>query len=118
MKLISMTDFVLKQLETKQSTSEFKEVVRNYANFLKRPLTSGIFVPCDLDDNILEDVGLIPSHELEQYRKAKERVLFQFDYLMTTERAKELISAYSTIEEYGQNYEPELTESAIKQIGL
>ena len=43
MKLISMTDFVLEQdekyLKGFMSLTEFNSLARNYANFLKQPLT-------------------------------------------------------------------------------
>lgn len=88
MKLISMIDFVLEQLSIKQSSSEFKEAVKNYANFLKQPLHLGMFVPCDEDGNVLEEPRTntiqdanFDIEEVEQYQKAKERVLFEgFEY--------------------------------------
>ena len=86
MKLISMTDFVLEQGK-KPNNSDFRErffvKVLNYANFLKQPLTLGMFVPCDNDGNVLE----IPTKEnsndtidhdtkLMDYNDAKSKVLF------------------------------------------
>lgn len=67
MKLISMTDFVLEQRGDNLK----------YAQFLKQSLNLGMFVPCDLEGNVLQDPGLIPSYELQEYRKYKERVLFE-----------------------------------------
>lgn len=57
MKLISMTDFVLQQ-EVKlkgvvKRDSDFNLIV-NYANFLKQPLTLGMFVPCDEEGAVLD----------------------------------------------------------------
>ena len=83
MKLISMTDFVLEQYESTKNPTIFEETVHNYANFLKQPLTLGMFVPCDDDGNVLE----IPTKEnsnntidhyskLMDYNDAKSKVLF------------------------------------------
>lgn len=55
MKLISMTDFVFNQINQKQSVSEFKESVKKYAELLKQTLNLGMFIPCDLEGNILEE---------------------------------------------------------------
>jgi len=84
-KLISMTDFVL----TDKYTSTGHKM---YAEFLKQSLTLGMFVPCDLDGNVLEE----PKRDFEEdevsergrcedafyednndYQEAKERVLFK-----------------------------------------
>lgn len=98
MKLISMTDFVLEQTELykedKISVFDFALRVKKYAQFLKQPLTLGMFVPCDEEGNVLEE-PIISEHLLDSpggspikskntpeayyYRKAKERVLFEFD---------------------------------------
>jgi hypothetical protein len=152
MKLISMTDFVLEQ---KQSTSikEKKfiddelisiEKIRNYANFLKQPLTLGMFVPCDEEGNILEE----PIDNLEtkncdeldsfnnlvvEYDKAKEHVLFEgFKINENVSISCENLILYIfwnysgtwklshgiyTIEDLVE-YNLTLTESAIKKIGL
>lgn len=83
MKLISMTDFVLEQkytttLDISQVDFYDKELnilskIRNYARFLKKPLTLGMFVPCDEDGSVLEE----PKTFNEKYQLAKERVLFK-----------------------------------------
>ena len=151
-----MTSFVLDQLEIKQSTSEFKEVVRNYANFLKQPLTLSMFVPCDEDGNILSepsdydyfvsdneqyfqgDIG-----ECQKYVEAKERVLFKGFEVKSSKihENRDFIGweiynpsifintgngwnkpefpDFETIEDLTNfRKDIELTESAIKQIGL
>jgi len=91
MKLISMTDFVIEQNKIKQSTSEFKESIINYYKFLKKPITLGMFVPCDLEGNVLRkptkpehpyndkecDIYAQYQMYLYRYKKAKERVLFK-----------------------------------------
>jgi hypothetical protein len=85
MKLQSMTDFVLSLdiTEIKQRNS-----IINYANFLKQPLTLGMFIPCDLEGNMLGKQytknhlksinydGCIDDYALK-YKEAKERVLFK-----------------------------------------
>lgn len=95
MKLISMTDFVLEQSESIESDmlgyGEFIDKVVKYAKFLKQPLTLGMFIPCDEDDNVLIE----PLHykewckkslnvpycldlsKYEQYQQSKESVLFE-----------------------------------------
>lgn len=61
-----MTDFVLEQRMTSEEISKssfydiqthickFYDKVFAYANFLKQPLMPGMFVPCDLEGDILE----------------------------------------------------------------
>lgn len=90
MKLISMREFVLEQIEVKQSTSEFKETIVNYAKFLSQPLTLGMFVPVDEEGNVLSEPEMYyrqtgfdevtpeyDAKEVEEYQQAKERVLFE-----------------------------------------
>jgi hypothetical protein len=55
MQLISMTDFVLEQVNPKNTDSQFCEKIIYYANFLKQPLKLEMFVPCDEDSNVLEE---------------------------------------------------------------
>lgn len=98
-KLISTTDYVLEQDKVRPSYKlyetdwakefelRFKSVV-NYANFLRQPLTLGMFIACDKEGNVLEKPkkydlwlkGYFVHTQLDkyyQYRKAKERVLFE-----------------------------------------
>ena len=100
MKLISMTDFVLKKGETSVLPFSVKETFENgakvmneifrYADLLKKDIKKGMFVPCDEFDNILEEP--LQEHytdcteeqnakdwlyNLEKYNQAKERVLFK-----------------------------------------
>lgn len=54
--------------------------IYRYASFLSKPLTLGMFVPCDEDGNVLEEpIETIGGVELynEQYQQAKKRVLFE-----------------------------------------
>jgi DNA-directed RNA polymerase delta subunit len=55
MKLISMTDFVLEQNKEPYFyyDSLWNKVIA-YANFLKQPLTLGMFVPCDSNGNVVK----------------------------------------------------------------
>jgi len=92
MKLISMTDFVLEQGKT---TIIINQSIR-YAHFLNRTLELGMFVPCDLEGNVLEeplqndlkydinisdvetDFDSYKWHEdFVKWDEAKERVLFE-----------------------------------------
>lgn len=132
MKLISTTDFVLQQgLHSTLMMEKGMILCNKYANFLKKPLELGMFVPCDEDGNVLEKPNEFASVGVFEYQQAKERVLFKgVEY--SNEGIKELsINGkviwfknaidyeswyYQTIEDLIP-YELELTESAIKQIG-
>ena len=67
-----MTDFVLQQGNPSNTDSQFADKIMSYAHFLKQPLTIGMFVPCDEDGNVLEECD-----KIKEYRKAKEKVLFE-----------------------------------------
>lgn len=109
-------------------------------DFMKQPLTLGMFVPCDEDGNVLvEPVKLTQSkerwgtweitEEWKKYQQTKERVLFEGfeiegDYLTYSDFYVCMISEIETltvedlfdfipIEEH-----PTLTQTAIKQLGL
>jgi len=81
-KLISMTDFVLEQDKKASLGGAYDKIVR-YAKFLKQSLTLGMFVPCDENGNVLEEINEdYPNNveyfeEIEQYNKAKKRCLFE-----------------------------------------
>lgn len=85
--LIPMTDFVLKQnytttLDISQIDFYDKELkilstIRNYAELLKQPLKLEMFVPCDEDGNVLGEPQSAWSDGIEQWEKAKEKVLFE-----------------------------------------
>ena len=96
MRLVSMTDFVLKQnkiLETyvNHLRKPLFEKIVNYAAFLKQPLKLEMFVPCDEEGNVLEEPkrwkdylqypdsfdGNKEWDELYDYQQAKEKVLFE-----------------------------------------
>ncbi len=84
-----MTDFVLQQdiTDIKQRDSIIK-----YAQFLKQPLQLGMFVPCDLEGDVLEEpdffIGKYDDNgygdvdkrkykeDLKEHQEARERCLF------------------------------------------
>lgn len=83
MKLISMTDFVLEQMEINSFDEDKIKNIWNYAKFLKQPLTLGMFVPCDDDGNVLEEPLHIELYEGDTYdldckfyKQAQSKVLF------------------------------------------
>lgn len=153
MKLISMTEFCLNQIESNTDKAKMGGVAKSlhqineYAKFLSKPLTLGMFVPCDEDGNVLEEPkkkyvyswnpNASPNPKTDQYKQyteAKERVLFDgfelveiykygFDLVMKSEDWSEQISLMNedTIEDLLTcSFDPgfELNESAIKQLGL
>lgn len=90
MKLISSTYFILGQSENYLkgfiALNEYHSITLNYANFLKQPLTLGMFVPVDEEGNVLLGKPLSPAKDSEWIRweneefkfyKAKDNVLFE-----------------------------------------
>ena len=143
-KLISMVDFVDYVSENTTATEnehlEYKILnkIMNYSIFLKQTLTLGIFVPCDLEGNVLEEpkFELYPSSSKEdidvhiQYQQAKERVLFEgfrivkksphYDWHITNESGSVFIYLKGLEEMTVQSLvkrNPTLTPTACKQIG-
>jgi hypothetical protein len=112
--LISMTDFVLEKQIARIKPILKLCYIESYANFLKQPLEKWMFVPCDEDGNVLEDCGLIPCYELDQYRKAKERCLFESENKYCFET---ILLCKKNIEDI-TNFNFQLTPTALKQIGL
>jgi hypothetical protein len=75
--LITMTDYVLEENKDLSLKNSFRQCI-NYAIFLKQPLKLGMFVPCDEDGNVLiTPTEFNPIYWSEQYKKAKENVLFE-----------------------------------------
>lgn len=138
--LQSMTDFVLKVVQTPnineaicwEQTEGRLNKIYQYSLFLKQPLQLGFFVPCDSIGRLVESIGA------EEWDNAKKNVLFKgFDIediglgsfairkngwiLMRCSKsigAKwENRDAYLNIESL-THFKLELTDSAIKQIGL
>ncbi len=94
MKLMSMTDFVLEQNEKLKkdvyTPEHFSSIIICYARFLKQPLKLEMFVCVDDEGNVLEEPEMqlrqisfdewedyYDDKEVEQYRKAREKVLFE-----------------------------------------
>ena len=135
MKLISMTDFVLEQIKESTGLEKVGGVgialsrIHKYANFLKKPLTLGMFVPCDEEGNVLENpIETIGGVELytEIYQQAKERVLFKgfemykgnpYNHYKARAVVKDYIEEGWTIEKI-IHWDLDLTKIAIKQLGL
>jgi len=138
MNLLSMTDYVLQD----ESMSGIN--ITNYAKFLKQANEKWMFVPCDEDGNVLETPSddilyraqfhNLAMHELmqyKQYKKAKERCLFNNFEIIEYNRYNEYLSnginsvylkqfsglKHETIE-YLVKYNIQLTPTALKQIGL
>ena len=113
----------------------FERVRNNFDNFLKQALKLEMFAPCDEDGNVLfnpfaddNDAGTAKEYKQTQYNKAKEKVLFEGFEI--TDETEFLISKYgfslyfNQIEDFNIEHlltwsnEIQLTENAIKQIGL
>jgi len=89
MKLISCTDFVLKQKDELKLRANLHYYVEafdlawkmiNYANFLKQTLTLSMFVPTDDEGYVLsnpKDSTLQYQKIIDEYQQAKERVIFE-----------------------------------------
>ena len=119
MKLIPMTDFVLEQHKNPckgDYTDLFKTVV-NYAEFLKKPLKLGMFVPVDEEGNVLDEKEKIENTDtFFKHGVAREKVLFKEmdgwgDHVNILIKNKVL----KTIGDLCK-HDLELTESAIKQV--
>ena len=140
MKLISMTDFVFEQwypdnLEGDEH-AEVYQTIHNYARFLKQPLTLGMFITCDEEGNIMEELKYCcTGSDCGCMGMPKERVLFEFDGCLSLIRNKSnfyimedkngvcltiLKNKTKTTIESLLNFSVEitLTETAKKQIGL
>ncbi len=95
-KLISMIDYVLERSDKSISEYSIAETFKNgakitneifeYAKFLKIPITISMFIPCDKNGNVLNEVkefdNSVGSDEnynraLRNYKIAKENVLFK-----------------------------------------
>ena len=114
--------------------------IRNYARFLKQPLQLGFFVTTDKNGNILKGKPLSPAPDSEwirwenerlEFYEAREQVLFKgFEIrdkgnFYFVERKESTLfrrvlnkNTKSTIEDLLIWGNVELTDSAIKQIGI
>lgn len=143
MRLISMVDFVLTRDMARSNSGNALCEIEAYAQFLKQPLTLGMFVPCDEEGNFLEFIeyesweGYDGDHNLYiiEYEKAIERVLFkdfckksfndvEYNYSgeikwVSSDEYRIHFEFYGNVEKlFLDGYELELTENALKQIGL
>lgn len=143
MKLINMTDFVLEQeliLNIQGYEFRFISRVYRYAKFLKQPLELWMFVPCHLVDGVWKILeypddakeyifrGDSMRHEdLQDYRRAKERCLFD-DWKVVSNRNNTIcienkskhrlfLPNCMTIENIAYT-NSQLTKTAQKQLGL
>ena len=140
MKLIPMTDFVLELWDDKLM-SEIGLLAVNYAQFLKTPLKLEMFVPCDEEGDILEEptnyekrlLNMMTEYndEVYTYYQAKEKVLFEgiefrknggVNFLTIKEDTFAFfdfnVKFKNLTIEYLIQYDLQLTENAVKQIGL
>lgn len=88
MKLISMTDYVLEMgLHSTLMMEKGMILCNRYANFLKRPLELGMFIPCvggePLEKPSIQTINeyksggvMVLKDKINEYQKAKESVLF------------------------------------------
>lgn len=148
-----MTEFVLSYKYTNETPvynqqSDKLRRIERYAEFLNQPLKLGMFIPCDLDDNVLA----LPKHwkdyleypesfdgnkeweELYAYQEAKERVLFEGVYCNKQRKGYcvqqtgqgHLLGAYTSGKINSRYKKIEdltdrnlvLTQTALKQIGI
>lgn len=135
-KLLSMVDFVEEIKDYVHESHNYDraiELIFEYSTFLKKPLELGMFIPCSEDGRILiEPTESNSIYWSEEYKKAKKNVLFhgfevdEFSALpnITSVINRKLqkhiyISNDKLIQDVVLKYKPlELTEWAIKQIGL
>jgi hypothetical protein len=128
MKLISATEFILEiQSKFTKPLASYQDAwcyiaCKNYANFLKQPLTLGMFVPCKPNGKKMTDPSVVACQELleydeSDYQQAKERVFFEG---VDAKTAKQIMVLCNTVEEavYKFDFERELTPTALKQIGI
>jgi len=132
-KLISMVEFVSlkanENFKTKNNIIEmcehFKTCVK-YMKFLQKPLTLGMFVPCDEYGNIIEYKEPYEDGTNIKYYEARSRVLFAgFEvgngyvvYGLMSFSVPYFTKYETTIEDILQYGNPTLTETALKQINL
>jgi len=53
---MSMVDYVIYTYDQTEYSLDSEQKMFEYANFLKQPISIGMFVPCDLDGNVLEEL--------------------------------------------------------------
>ena len=80
MNLVTMADFVLQQSEKKGEYIDYREFLEEshkmfiaYANLLQTELVLGMFLPCDKENNLLNE----KTTDSLLYEEAKSRILFK-----------------------------------------
>ena len=122
----------------------YEEIRTNFDKFLKQPLKLEMFVPCDEDGDILHEpkdyeqrlTNMMTEYndEIYRYKQAKEKVLFEgfkvikqdnititieYDHFqLDYNKVLNVFANHRTIEDLAKYNLIELTENAIKQIGL
>lgn len=137
--LVSSLEF-RKKLK-KVSDSEYRRLRDNYDDFLEQPLKLEMFVPCDEEGDILEEptnyekrlLNMMTEYndEVYTYYKAKAKVLFEgiefrknggVNFLTIKEDTFAFfdfnVKFKNLTIEYLIQYDLQLTENAVKQIGL
>ena len=121
-----MTDFVLQQEKIIKSGYRYYQNTTTYAEFLKQPITLGMFVPCDEDGDVVYDIDYCFKNKVnycrDTYEEAKERVLFEgFDFTEVGLYSSPInwisSSKYENIEDLIK-HDLILTPSAIKKLIL
>ena len=135
-----MADFVIEQNKDGLSHTRYSyQKCFDYATFLKQPLQLDFFVPTDKNGNILKGKPLSPAPDSEwirwenekfEFYEALERVLFKgfgvmeqsavsnCVWIKDTDTKFHIDIKYGTTVEQLVKSKLELTETAIKQIGL
>ncbi|MEE6130244.1 hypothetical protein V2E39_22790 [Chryseobacterium arthrosphaerae] len=144
MKLLPMTEFVLlqkeKRAEQKITLNDYIRSIENYADFLRQPITLGMFVPVDHYGKVLknphaidEDAGTEKEELQIEFNHALEKILFEgfkiawdgeviinicLDDLNLAFDKTTLKSGMNYTIEHLCQYRLQFTTSALKQIGL
>lgn len=118
--LISMTDFVLEQIEINSFDEDKMSKIWKYAKFLKQPLELWMFVPCKLVDGAWRALERLNGGMREQderrhkeYQQAKERCLFDW---VEIDGAKHHIKMGRNVEYLANFGMIKLTITALKQL--
>lgn len=141
-RLISSVDFSDYLNESPYMNNRKWEIHRNHVNFLKQKLELWMFVPCKLVEGVWVPIKGKENHfirkELDEFREAKNRVLFEgfelfemsagLNVIRETLKFSQVFASYNSEPFYkcnGHNtiedlvkYNLELTPTAKKQIGL
>ena len=90
--LPTLSEFVIAVGITHVDSPINEQDIYDYNDFIRQPITKGMFVPCDEEGNVLDHIecsadcvylespcqcNLEKLKKLKQYQQAKERVLFE-----------------------------------------